>query len=144
MRREAPKCMLCSTKSYNKENIEVHYWKVHRDSFKWVECKIDRGRFACGKVRDGEFKDHIKRHNTMYSKEGSMYYMEPEKLEDLFNAGHLDVVRTVLVVLRADEEKRLEERLERDREHSKLMASRPLSIVHFQWKFSGVFGDGYA
>ena len=94
-------------------------------------------------MREGEFKDHIKGHNTMYSKEGSRYYMEPEKLEDVFNTEHLDVVQTVLVVLRADEEKRLEERLGRDREHSKLMTSRPLSIVHFQRKFLGVFGDGY-
>ena len=108
---------------------------VHRDSFKWVECKIDRGRFACGKVREGEFKDHIKRHNTMHSKEGSRYYMEPQKLEDLFNTEHLDVVQTVLVGLRAGEEKRLEERLERDHEHSKLMTSRPSTI---EWcSFSG-------
>ena len=85
VKKEAPKCILCSTNSYNKEKIEVHYWKVHRDSFKWIECKIDRCRYACGKVREEEFKDHIKRHNTMYSKEGSRYYMEPEKLEDLFN-----------------------------------------------------------
>ena len=47
----------------------------------------------------------------MYSKEGSRYYMEPEKLEDLFNIGHLGVVRAMLVGLRAIEEKRLEKRL---------------------------------
>ena len=54
--------------------------------------------------------------------------MEPEKLKDLFNTEHLDVVQAMLVGLRAVEEKLLEERLERDREHSKLMASRPSTI----------------
>ena len=101
VKKEAPKCILCCKNSCNKEKIEVHYWKVHRDSFKCIECKIDCGRFACGKVHEEEFKDHIRRHNTMYSKEGSRYYMEPEKLEDLFNAEHLDVVRAMLVGLRA-------------------------------------------
>ena len=43
-RKEAPKCMLCFKK------IEVHYWKMHRDSFKWIECKISCGRLPCGKV----------------------------------------------------------------------------------------------
>ena len=95
VRKEAPKCMLCSKKPYNKEQIEVHYWKLGRDSFKWVECKIDSGRFACGKVREGEFKYHTRRHNTVYSKDGSRYYMEPEKLEDLFNTEQLDVVQAV-------------------------------------------------
>ena len=101
MRREVPECILCSKNSYNTEKIEVHYWKVHRDSFKWSECKIDRGRYACGKVREEESKEHIKRHNTMYSKEGSRYYMEPEKLEALFNTEHLDVVQAMLVGLMA-------------------------------------------
>ena len=57
--------------------------------------------------------------------EWSRYYMEPEKLEDLFNTEHLDVVQAMLVGLKAVEEKRSEER---DREHSKLMASRPPTI----------------
>ena len=48
-KKEASKCMLCSKKSYNKEKVEVHYWKVNRDSFEWVECEISCGRFACGK-----------------------------------------------------------------------------------------------
>ena len=134
VKKEAPKCILGSKHSYDKEKIEVHYWKVHRGSFKWIECKIDRGRYACDKVREDEFKDHM-RHNTMYSKEGSRYYMEPEKLEDLFNTEHLDVVQAMLVGLRAVEEKRLEERLECDREHSKLMASRPSTIE--RGSFSG-------
>ena len=51
--------------------------------------------------------------------------MEPEKLEDLFSTEHLDVVQATLVELKAVEKKRLKERLERDREHFKLMASRP-------------------
>ena len=127
--------MLCSKKSYNKEKIEVHYRKVHRDGFKWVECKIDRGRFACGKVREGDFKDHIKRHNTMYSKEGSRYCMEPDRLEDLSNTEHLDVVQTMLVCLIADVEKRLEERLERDRDHSKLMTSRSSTIEWYMYVY---------
>ena len=128
-KKEAPKCILRSKNRYNKEKIEVHYWKVHRDSFKWIGCKIDRGRYACGNEREEEFKDHIKRHNTIYSKEGNWCYMEPEKLEeDLFNTEHLDVVQPMLVGLRAVEENRPEERLERDREHSKLMASRPSTI----------------
>ena len=104
VRREAPKCMLCSKKSYDKEKIEVHYWKLHRDSFKWVECKIDRGRFACSKVREEEFKD-------------------------------LDAVQVMLVGLRAVEERHLEERLKRDRENVKLMASRPSTIE--RCSFSG-------
>ena len=66
----------------------MHYWKVHRDSFKWIECKISCGRFACGKVREEEFKDHIRRHNEIYSKKKNKYYMEPEKLEDLFSTEH--------------------------------------------------------
>ena len=41
----------------------------------------------------------------------------------------------MLVGLRAIEEKRLDERLERDREHSKLMASRPSTIE--RCSFSG-------
>ena len=65
---------------------------MHRDSFKRIECKIGCGRFACGKVQEEVFKDHIRRHNTMYSKKGSKYYMELEMLEDLFNTEHLDVV----------------------------------------------------
>ena len=60
--------MLCSKKSYNKEKVEVHYWKVHRDSFKWIECRISCGRFACGKVQEQEFKEHIRLHNEIYSK----------------------------------------------------------------------------
>ena len=32
MKKEASQCILCSKDSYNKETIEVHYWKVHRDS----------------------------------------------------------------------------------------------------------------
>ena len=53
--------------------------------------------------------------------------MEQEKLKDLFNTEHLEVVQAALVKLKAVEEKRLKERLQRDsdREHSKLMASRP-------------------
>ena len=64
----------------------------------------------------------------MYSKEGSRYFIEPEKLEDLFNTELLDVVLTMLIGLRAGEEERLEERLERGREHSKLVASTPSTI----------------
>ena len=62
-KKEATKCILCSKKNYNKEKIEVHYWKVHRDSFKWIACKLSCGRFPCGKVREEEFKDHIRRHD---------------------------------------------------------------------------------
>ena len=51
--------------------------------------------------------------------------MKPEKLEDLFSTEHLDVVQAPLVELKAVEEKCLKDRLECDREHSKLMASRP-------------------
>ena len=28
VKKEAPKCMFFSKKSYNKEKVEVHYWKV--------------------------------------------------------------------------------------------------------------------
>ena len=120
VKKEVPKCMLCSKKSYYREKIEV-YCKVHRDSFKWIECEISCGRFPCGKVREEEFKDHIRRHNEICSEKKSKYYMEPEMLEDLFNTEHLDVVQE----LKSVEEKRLKERSERDRKHSKLMASRP-------------------
>ena len=61
--------------------------------------------------------------------------MEPEKSEDLFSTEHLDVVQAKLVELKAVEEKRLKEPLERDREHSKLMASRPPLIERYP--FSG-------
>ena len=72
VKKEAPKCMICSKKRYNTEKGEVHYWKVNRDSFKWIACKIGRGRFACGKGREEEFKDHIRRHNEIYSKKGGV------------------------------------------------------------------------
>ena len=69
--------------------------------------------------------------------------MEPEKLEDLFSTEHLDVVQATLVELKAVEEKRLKDRLERDRKHSKLIASRPpLRGVHFQGKFLDVVSHG--
>ena len=50
---------------------------------------------------------------------------DPENLEDLLSTEHHDVVQATLVELKAFEEKRLKERLGRDREHSELMASRP-------------------
>ena len=48
------------------------------------------------------FKDHIKQHN-IYSK--NEYYMKPEKLEDLLNSEHYDVI---LVTLSELAEKRRE------------------------------------
>ena len=62
--------------------------------------------------------------------------MEPEMLEDLFNTEHLGVVQTVLLKLKVVEENCLKESLERDRGHSKLMASRQSPID--RCPFSGV------
>ena len=58
--------------------MEEHYLKEHRGNFTWVK-----------------FRDHIKEYN-IYSR--CEYYMKPEKLEDLPNTEHYDVIYVIYVI----------------------------------------------
>ena len=64
-------------------------------NFTWIKCKC-----GCSERREEMFKDDIKWHN-IYSK--NEYYMMQEKLEDLTNTEHYDVI---LVALKELAEKR--------------------------------------
>ena len=82
-------------KRFRKETMEDHYWKKHKENFTWIECKL-----CCSERQEEIFKDHIK-WNNIYSK--NEYYTKPEKLEDLLNIEHYDVI---LVTLQELAEKR--------------------------------------
>ena len=69
------------------------------------------------------FKDHVKWHN-IYSK--NEYYMKPEKLENLLNTEHYDIILVALKVL-------AEKRNETNRELLKSTDSRPRLFERCQY-----------
>ena len=103
------KCMFCPQR-FRKETMEDHYWKTHKENFTWIKCKL-----GCSEVREEMFNDHIKEHNV-YSKND--YYMKTEKLKDLLNTEHYDVILVALKEL-------AEKRRETDHKIFKSMDSRP-------------------
>ena len=77
------KCILCPRR-LRKVTMVENYRKKHKENFTGIKCKL-----YCHEHREEMFKDYIKQHN-IYSK--NKYYMKPEKLEDLLNAEHYDVI----------------------------------------------------
>ena len=69
-------------KHFRKETMEDHNRK--KSNFTLIKCKL-----GCSKRRKEMFKDHINWHN-IYSK--NEYCMKPEKLEDLLNPEHYDII----------------------------------------------------
>ena len=90
--------------------MEDHYRKKHKENFTWIKCKLGRSE-----RREEMVKYQIKWHN-IYSK--NEYYTKPEKLEDLLNPEHYDVILVTL-------EELVEKRKETNREILKSMDSRP-------------------
>ena len=87
LEEKACKCMFCP-KRLREVTTEEHYLKEKRGNFTWVKCKL-----CCREYREEEFRDHIKEHNIYFRGE---YYMKPEKLEDLHNTEHYDVIVVTL------------------------------------------------
>ena len=91
----ARKCMFCPRR-LRKVTMEKHYLEKHEENFTWMKRKL-----CCREHREEMLKDHIKEHNVYFRGE---CYMKPEKLEDLLNTEHYDVI---LVTLKELAEKHL-------------------------------------
>ena len=81
------KCIFCPRRLH-KITMEKHYLEKHKENFTWMKCKL-----CCREHREEMLKNHIKEHNIYFRDE---YYMKPEKLEDLLNTEHYDVILVTL------------------------------------------------
>ena len=109
--------MFCPRRLRN-VTMEEHYLKEHIGNFTRVNCKL-----CCRERREEEFRNYIKEHDRYFRGE---YYMKPEKLEDLLNTDHYDVI---LVTLKEFAEKR--------RETNREIVSRQFDPLFERCPFSG-------